>query len=641
MSRLTSVTFCLAISFAQAQTPTVDRKVTQLASPFAASSDLITDGAYSRGTLMVTADFNRDGKPDLAIVKGAIVYVYLGKGDGTFQPAKTTNVSSANLVLIQTADFNGDGKPDLVVGNGTFNAPLLVLLGVGDGSFSSPISQAGPSLGINIIAAGDFNKDGKPDLAMMSLGFDPCCTVYVMYGAGNGTLAAPKPVYTAPIGFNALAAADLNGDGRTDIVTELFTLISQPDGTFAMKPHPVSISSYRILVGDLNGDGKPDLAIPGNPRTGSGTSTGINILLNRGDGSFSYLGVFDPIGSTNRSDAVSFHDILADFNGDGKLDYVGYVGFSFLNVIPSINVCLGNGDGTFQRSFGYTIPTDGALKVTTAVAADFDGDGKTDLVELSDSTIEVLLNRGSGPNQPVAAGALNGASFATGSPLPVGGIASIFGTNLAAGTVLATTVPLPLSLGGVSVTVNGIAAPLYFVSLTQINIQIPWNALGIAGTAAVVVTTATGVSPPLSIPLAATAPAFFTTQSGKGQAIAINADGTLAVPVGSIPGLTTHPAQPGDALILYANGVGPVSPSIASGVDSSDTLRTAVTPPVVLIGGVAAQVLFAGLSPQFAGVNQLNVIVPASVAAGDSLPIQMQLGGTTTTNTVTIAVSAR
>jgi mannan endo-1,4-beta-mannosidase len=239
-------------------------------------------------------------------------------------------------------------------------------------------------------------------------------------------------------------------------------------------------------------------------------------------------------------------------------------------------------------------------------------------------------------SSPSVTGALNGASFGVGAPVPEGGIASLFGANLASNTTAASSTPLPDNLDGISVTVNDIPAALYFVSSGQINVQIPWNALpsGTAtGTGAVVVSsTATGLSQSFSIPIAAAAPALFTTQSGVGQAIAINADGTLAD--------TNHPATPGSVLVLLANGLGPVGPSIADGAASSDTLRSTLNVPTVLIGGIPAQVVFSGLSPQFVGVNQINVVVPTGVTPGNGVSLQIQIGSLTTSSNVTIAVAA-
>jgi uncharacterized protein (TIGR03437 family) len=121
----------------------------------------------------------------------------------------------------------------------------------------------------------------------------------------------------------------------------------------------------------------------------------------------------------------------------------------------------------------------------------------------------------------------------------------------------------------------------------------------------------------------------------------VNPDGSVAAPAGAIPGVNTRPAKIGDpgGLIIYATGLGTVNPPGVTGNSSLDALRTAQTPPAVLIGSVPATVLFAGLSPQFVGVNQINVSLPAGTPTGNAVPIQLQVNGLTTSSSITIAVS--
>ena len=119
---------------------------------------------------------------------------------------------------------------------------------------------------------------------------------------------------------------------------------------------------------------------------------------------------------------------------------------------------------------------------------------------------------------------------------------------------------------------------------------------------------------------------------GVGQAIAINPDGSLAAPDGSIPGIRTHPARGGDYLMVFATGLGANTRSVADGVAAGNLIRNAKVTPMVLIGGVPGQVLFAGMSPAFVGVNQLNVLVPTVV--GDAVPLQIDTGGLRTTGKI-------
>lgn len=251
----------------------------------------------------------------------------------------------------------------------------------------------------------------------------------------------------------------------------------------------------------------------------------------------------------------------------------------------------------------------------------------------------------------VDGGVLNGASFAKGQPLAAGSLISIFGSNFATALALADTIPLSNSLGGVTVTFNGVPSPLIAVipggsgGLDQINAQLPWGVLPqgtTAGTADAVVTRGSVSSKPSTVQIAPFSPGIFSVSFGVGIAIAINPDGSLAAPLNSIPGIATRPAVIGDpgGLMILATGLGVVDPPAVDGQSSLDKLRTATTTPTVLLGGVATQVIFAGMSPQFPGVNQINIVIPSTVEPGDSVPLQIRLGSATTTDQVRIAVRA-
>lgn len=233
-----------------------------------------------------------------------------------------------------------------------------------------------------------------------------------------------------------------------------------------------------------------------------------------------------------------------------------------------------------------------------------------------------------------AGGVLNAASFATGQVVAAGSLVSIFGTNLAAGAAVASTLPLQPNLGGVSVTVNGTSAGLLFVSSTQINAQLPWETQ--AGTASIVVSNNGVSSAPQTFQVGVAAPGIFSAQYGMGQAIAINLDGTLSASATLYPG--SHTAKEGDTIILLATGLGPVTPTVADGANSADQLRTTTQQPTVTIGGIEATVTFSGLSPQFTGVYQLNVIVPYGVTDSETAPVQIASNGITSTSSVTMAV---
>jgi uncharacterized protein (TIGR03437 family) len=226
------------------------------------------------------------------------------------------------------------------------------------------------------------------------------------------------------------------------------------------------------------------------------------------------------------------------------------------------------------------------------------------------------------------------------SPVAPGSLVSIYGANLAGGLAQADTIPLSNQLNNVSVTLNGIPAPLLFVSQGQINAQVPWNVLqsGNSGTASIVVTNGANQSSVQNVPVGPFSPGIFAIGN---IAVAQNvADASVAAPTGAIPGIATHPATIGDpyGLAILCTGLGAVDSAIANGANSSDLLRKTTTTPTVLVGGQPVNVVFSGLSPQFVGVNQINVTLPAGTPTGNAVPIQIVIGGITTTNTITIAV---
>lgn len=255
-----------------------------------------------------------------------------------------------------------------------------------------------------------------------------------------------------------------------------------------------------------------------------------------------------------------------------------------------------------------------------------------------------LLLAGVALGQPVIDGVVEGAGFTANQPLGLGSAVSIFGSSLASSILAGDTVPLSNTIGDTSVTVNGIAAPLYFVSAGQINIQVPWNALpegtAATGPADIVVTRAGVKSAAKQVTVTSISPAIFNVAAAGAQyAIAVNlADGSLAAPVNAIPGLLTHAAKAGDILIVYANGLGPVDSPIANGAPSTDKLRNTQTLPVVRIGGVQAPVYFSGLAPQFPGINQLNIGVPQGVSVNDRTSITLESGGITSSSSVVVAI---
>jgi uncharacterized protein (TIGR03437 family) len=220
-------------------------------------------------------------------------------------------------------------------------------------------------------------------------------------------------------------------------------------------------------------------------------------------------------------------------------------------------------------------------------------------------------------------------------------IAAIFGSNLSTITVpengfVPGTNSLATSVHGTSVTFDGIPAPIYGVSPVQVDVQVPFE-LGTATSAQVVVTVNGSSSAPVKLPLTTATPGIVTgNSSGAGAGVIENADGSR--------NSAANPAARGDVIQIFATGLGPVSPVAVSGMAaSSSPLSECVNTPTVTIGGVAvvesltdSPFDFCGLSPNFVGLWQVNVRVPASISTG-TVPLSLEIGGVTS-NSVTVFV---
>jgi len=309
-------------------------------------------------TSVAVADFNRDGRLDLAAANEGShsVSVLLGNGDGTFNAATHSNVKSASE-SVAVGDFNGDGKLDLV-GTDLDSASVSVLLGNGDGTFKAAVHY-GVGLVPYSVAVGDFNADGILDLGVTNNGSSG---VSMLLGNGDGTFKSAVD-YGVGLSPTGLAVADLNGDGKLDVAVTtgngINILMGNGDGTFQEAVvYTVGSGGISVAVADLNGDGKPDLAVA------SVLSNDVSVLMGNGDGTFRAA-----VNYATGSEALSV--TLGDFNGDGKLDLAVAAGYPDYGV----NVLLNNGDGTFKSSVTYSV----GLISRGVATGDFNGDGRLDI----------------------------------------------------------------------------------------------------------------------------------------------------------------------------------------------------------------------------------------------------------------------
>jgi len=303
---------------------------------------------------VAVADFNGDGILDLAVANDAdnTVSILLGSpnGDGTFAAACGTPstppcpATGLGPVVVIAADFNNDGKQDLAVVNSAAST-VSILLGNGDGTFQAKIDSATGTAPTSV-AAGDFNGDGFVDLAVADNG---ASTVSILLGNGDGTFKPKNDISTGTgSGPSAVAVADMNGDGLLDVVVadktngKMSVLLGNGDGTFKTHvDYAADKAPSSLVVADFNGDGKPDVVV-----VDSGTSK-ISYFQGNGDGTF------QTAASTSLASGSGLAQVVAlDLNEDGTLDLAvtGTTG-------NTISVLFGNGDGTFAAPTDFNTGT--------------------------------------------------------------------------------------------------------------------------------------------------------------------------------------------------------------------------------------------------------------------------------------------
>jgi uncharacterized protein (TIGR03437 family) len=226
-------------------------------------------------------------------------------------------------------------------------------------------------------------------------------------------------------------------------------------------------------------------------------------------------------------------------------------------------------------------------------------------------------------------GIVQSASYTKGAPLAPGGIVALFGRNLATGESGSTSLPLPTTLAGATVTIAGQDAPLFYVHSGQLNVQIP-SGLAPNSRVQAMVKVQGQLTVPESITLAPASPGIFTVSSdGSGQGVIFLGD-RLAD--------GNSPARAGDVLVVYCTGLGATQPPVAAGQASpASPPATATAPVTATIGGRAATVQFAGLTPGLAGLYQVNVQVPEGVSPGAAVELVLTQNGIDS-NKVTLAI---
>ena len=383
------------------------------------------------------ADLDGDGIPDVELVVGgwSAYEVHLGLGGGTFGPGHVSPMPSDTWAT-SLADVTGDGSADRLRITPT---TLFSEKNTGGGAFTT-VAGYGVIADANEVIAADLNDDGRPDAVISSGDTFSQDGVTTWLGKGDGTFG-PGQKFPGYGGYAPwpLEAADLNGDGRVDLVTAdaltvLRVIPGKGDGSFRTPQQIATGVAYCTALGDVNADGLPDIV--------SNDGFQLEAFLNLGTADFTFA---PPILSGSASGNVGHHLLVADLNGDGWPDVA-----AIRYVTHELTISLGHGDGSFDDPLPVPV-TNGAYLVQSA---DLDGNGSTDLVVTSWSagTCSVLLNMlPAWPWSPVG----TGLSGAMGIPLLHGDGALLAGRQV----TLTLTHALPHALASFVLGTSELAIP--------------------------------------------------------------------------------------------------------------------------------------------------------------------------------------
>jgi uncharacterized protein (TIGR03437 family) len=541
------------------------------------------------------ADCDDTSNPGLAVdLPGSIPYVTsvggteFVEGSGAYWSSSNSATGASALSYIPETTWNdsaADGEPS-ASGGGT-----SVL-------FAKPTWQ-------NVAGVPSDNSRHVPDIALTaSADHDG----YFVFTGGKqqvyGGTSAPTPSFAGVI---VLLNQSLGSDGVGNINPKLYSLA--PSGWSSGMFHDVTTGNNTVTVPcSRRASNCGDLPVGYSAGAGYDQTTGLGSvdaykLVTGWNGST----VVPPPTPTTNVTLLSNLSAVAS----NEVAYLTATVTSTTGTTPSGSVEFSIGGS----SLGTAVLTGSAGTATATLAVDGSqlpsGTGTITATYDGTSSAAVTVSvtgTGSGTSAtPSIAGVLNGASFK--STFAPGSILSVFGTQLSVSTQSASSVPLPISILGVEALINGIAAPLYYVSPTQLNIQIPYQTT--PGTTAVLSINNNGQVSTGSFQVATVAPAIFTT------------------PAGAI--LPTATASPGQEISFYITGTGAVSPAIATGAAPATStplgeLPTPVQSTFVTIGGIRATIDFLGIPYGLVGVTQVNVQVPNGLAGGPQ-PVVVNVGG--------------
>ena len=379
-----------------------------------------TYAAQNAALVTVSADFNHDGKLDLAVANSgaSTVSIFIGNGGGAFgTPTIVTIPGGCFNDSLNAGDFNNDGKIDLLVVCG-LQSNIWFVPGLGNGQFGTPVATTLPPGGvaaegwvfgyINTVTVADFNGDGVLDL-VMNIGDVEFGNLDLMLGNGDGTFGAPSVILQNLAG-GSVRTADFDGDGKADLVFDqddqtnprLTIYRGNGDGTFQAAstfPTAGAVGLGSITVADVNRDGILDLVVAaGTATSGGGVSESVTLQVFLGNGDCTFRAGF----SANESGAVTPGLALADLHGTGTLDLIEEHVIPARLALPisniSVTLRVGNGDGTFQNPVPLAMPSGLSPWWFGMAVGDWNGDGLLDLALTASPSSAALEAAGSGSN---------------------------------------------------------------------------------------------------------------------------------------------------------------------------------------------------------------------------------------------------
>ncbi|MGA7235432.1 MAG: choice-of-anchor V domain-containing protein [Bryobacteraceae bacterium] len=300
----------------------------------------------------------------------------------------------------------------------------------------------------------------------------------------------------------------------------------------------------------------------------------------------------------------------------------------------------------YTYSFTWTPPATNVGNITIYVAGNAaNGDLTSNGDHIYSTKYTLTPSAGGGGSAPaiMSGGIVSASAFGGFSAATAGSWLEIYGTNVGPSTAYTWAGSdfngnnAPTELQGVSLTVNGVNAFIDYVSATQVNAQVP---AGVGtGPATMILTNSNGTSAPYTLTLNALEPGLLTTSSfligGKQYVVALHADNTYVVPTAAAA-LGT-PAKPGETILIYGVGFGPVTPTINPGIIVTAANKVS-NPMQMFFGGTSATLAYDGLAPNFVGLYQFNVVVPTSLSNSDAIPLTFNIGGNTGNQTLYTAV---